>query len=78
MKVVEYSVQGDSFLAGQPRTWTSKEVANAFSSEIDMAPDGKRFVAVISMEAAEQRPSTHVTFLFNFYDQLRQRVPVRP
>jgi hypothetical protein len=39
-------------------------------------PDGKRFITVLpsSVGSAQDRP-THVTFLLNFADQLRRRVP---
>jgi hypothetical protein len=37
----------------------------------DLLPDGKRAVAV---PAADQKRSTHATFLVNFMDDLRRRV----
>ena len=44
---------------------------------IDLVPDGKRFVAL--MPAAEskgtQEAQNHVVFLQNFFDELRRKVP---
>jgi hypothetical protein len=42
----------------------------------DVAPDGKRF-AVVQAEASEQKGPQHVTFLLNFFDELRRRAPAR-
>jgi hypothetical protein len=41
----------------------------------DLAPDGKRFMFVLPVNPAEQKPPTHVTFLLNFADELRRKVP---
>jgi hypothetical protein len=44
----------------------------------DLAPDGKRFAVILNADGtAEQKPILHVTFLLNFFDELRRRVPVR-
>jgi hypothetical protein len=40
-----------------------------------LAPDGKRF-AVSAIEETEQRATaTQVTFLLNFFDELRRKAP---
>jgi hypothetical protein len=42
-----------------------------------VAPDGKRVVALMPAEGTEaQKTQSHVIFLLNFVDYLRQRVPV--
>ena len=41
---------------------------------LDLAPDGKRF-AVLPSEAADEKGSVHTTFLLNFFEELRRRVP---
>jgi len=41
----------------------------------DLAPDGKRFV-VLQREEPEQKGPQHVTFLLNFFDELRRRAPL--
>jgi hypothetical protein len=39
------------------------------------APDGKRLAAFLAHdEAGGQKPLTHLTFLLNFFDELRRRV----
>jgi hypothetical protein len=41
-----------------------------------LAPDGKRFAVIPMPEAtAEDKGPAHVTFLLNFFDELRRRVP---
>jgi serine/threonine protein kinase len=74
--VAGYSVQGDSFVPGKPRVWSESGVP-AGSSLSALAPDGKRFAVVLPSEIGnEQKPITQVTFLLNFFDELRRRVPV--
>jgi hypothetical protein len=41
---------------------------------MDLAPDGKRFAVLMSPQA-EPRSPTEVTFLLNFFDELRRKVP---
>ena len=74
INVVDYKVQGDTFVASQPRAWLQKLIPNTGAP--DLAPDGKHFVVVMDADAGEQKPSTHAVFLFNFFDELRRRVPV--
>jgi hypothetical protein len=43
-----------------------------------LAPDGKRFaVSLYSDGTMEQRTTRHLTFLLNFTDELRRRVPAQ-
>jgi serine/threonine-protein kinase len=73
--VAGYSVQGDSFVPGKPRVWSESGVP-AGNSLSALAPDGKRFAVVLPSEIGnEQKPITQVTFLLNFFDELRRRVP---
>lgn len=77
--VASYTVKGDSFLADQPRVWSEKRLANLgiTMSTYDIAPDGKRILALIPAEAADaQRAESHVVFLENFFDELRRKVPL--
>src|SRR5260370_30597235 len=68
--VSSYTANGEAFVAGKPVLWAEKKGLGIF----DLAPDGKRF-AVVHAEASEQKGPTHVTFLLNFFDELRRRVP---
>jgi hypothetical protein len=77
--VVGYTVQGDS-IRGNPRLWSEKALANTvtFSKNVDLAPDGKRVVALMPAEGLETQQSQHdVVFLENFFDELRRRAPVK-
>ena len=74
--VVEYAVTGDSFVPGKPRLWTETELSYPGNSNLALAPDGKRF-AVFPMPEAEgsEKGTVLVTFLQNFLDELRRRIP---
>jgi hypothetical protein len=71
---VSYSVDGDSFVHERPRVWIDKLGGTAW----DLAPDGKRVAVVTPVAAVEApKPDHEVTILFNFFDELRRRVPVK-
>src|SRR5262249_41926221 len=73
-----YTVKGDSFVAEKPRIWSSKALANVgLLRNYDVASDGKRIAALMPPENQEgQGAQHHVIFLLNFFDYLRQRIPV--
>jgi hypothetical protein len=75
--VAGYTVQGDSFVPDKPRLWSEKPLANtvSFSKNFDLAPDGKRIVAVMPAEGGESQH--HVVFLENLFDELRRRAPAK-
>ena len=78
--VAAYTVQGDSFMPDKPRLWSEKALSSTvnFSKNVDLAPDGKRIVAVLPAEGGEaQQPQHHVVFLENFFDELRRLAPVK-
>ena len=69
-----FSVNGDSFVAEKPRVWLSKLGGTAF----DLAPDGKRLLVLTPGDTPETPKDDHqIVFLENFYDYLRQRVPLK-
>jgi serine/threonine-protein kinase len=69
---VSYTAQGESFAAGKPRVWSETRLLNVIGIPVyDLAPDGKRIAAIL---AGDQGP-THLTFLLNFFDELRRRAP---
>ncbi len=41
----------------------------------DLAPDGKRLAAFVADDANDEKPPTHLTFLLNFFDELRRKAP---
>jgi dipeptidyl aminopeptidase/acylaminoacyl peptidase len=72
--VVDYSVDGDSFVPGKPRLWSDRQIFFPGVSNLDLAPDGKRF-AVLSLPDAGSAGSVHVTMLLNYFDELRRKIP---
>jgi serine/threonine-protein kinase len=75
--VVDYRVDNDSFIGGKPRLWSEQRIyfPGGFSN-LDLAPDGKRFAVLAPTEnAGSAKGSVHVTFLENFFDELRRRIP---
>ncbi|MBK5294618.1 MAG: PD40 domain-containing protein [Acidobacteriia bacterium] len=70
-----YSVNGGSFVPGKPRLWSEKRFpAGLQFGSYDLHPDGKRFAVLMGPEV-EEKPRSQVTFLFNFLDELKRRVP---
>jgi eukaryotic-like serine/threonine-protein kinase len=76
--VASYTGKGDSFSASKPRTWSETQLYSPTSDpNFDVSPDGSRIAAVLSRYATEEtKGPAHVTFLLNFFDELRRRVPV--
>ena len=66
-------------MADKPRVWSEKQLAGTVNAmrNVDLAPDGKRIIALMPVETAEaQKAQNQVTFLMNFSDELRRKVPV--
>ena len=73
--VATYTVKSDSFIADKPRLWSENKLTGAvnIAANVDLAPDGKRIIAL--MPAPESKESqSHVIFLLNFSDELRRKV----
>jgi serine/threonine-protein kinase len=78
LMAVPYSTSGDAFTPGQPRAWSASPFPGSrFGSrpDFDVAPDGKRVIGVMPSEGATSGESPGVTFLLNFADELRRKVP---
>jgi serine/threonine protein kinase/Tol biopolymer transport system component len=73
--VASYTVKSNSFVADKPRVWSEKRLANlGVVPNYDLAPDGKRIVALMPVQTAEgQKEQNHVIFLENFFDEVRRR-----
>jgi serine/threonine-protein kinase len=71
--VATYTIKGDEFVVDQVRLWSETTLAQPFGNakNYDLAPDGKRVIALIPARTQEH----HVIFLRNFADELRRRVP---
>jgi serine/threonine-protein kinase len=71
-----YKVAGGPFIPGKPRVWSDHRTMNLTASvAYDMGPDGRQAVVFSSDPQAEQKPVTEATFLLNFFDEVRRRVP---
>jgi Tol biopolymer transport system component len=75
------TVKGDSLEADKPRVWSERQIArggaNAGGKNVDLAPDGKRIIALMPVETAEaQKAQNHVIFLMNFSDEVRRKAPI--
>jgi serine/threonine-protein kinase len=75
--VVDYTVNGDTFIPGKPRQWSPVQLREMGSLNMTVHPDGKRFVVFPSpvKSVGGKTGNLDVTFLLNFADELRQRVP---
>jgi hypothetical protein len=75
--VVPYTVSGAVFAPGPSRRWSDATLS--FSGNLmpyDLAPDGKRVVASLAHEnEGASKVNLHLTFLLNFFDELKRRVP---
>jgi serine/threonine-protein kinase len=74
--VAPFVVKGDSFRAEKPSPWLEARIERRGSNRMfDVHPDGER----LALRPAEQRTDgakhDHVTFIFNFFDELRRIAP---
>jgi serine/threonine-protein kinase len=70
-----YSVKGGSFVPAARRQWSERRLPLfPVWLSFDLAPDGNRMIFLTTGEEQE-KPETHLTFLLNFFDELRRRVP---
>jgi serine/threonine-protein kinase len=72
--VAAYQVSGDSLVPRQPRQWSSIPTLSPGFTNLDLAPDGKRIAALLSLEPP-RTGTLHVTFLLNFFDELKRSAP---
>ena len=71
-----YSTQGDAFQAATPRIWSPTLVhRTGVQQNFDVSPDGKRVIMFPRPAAEGASGSLHATFLLNFFDEVRRRVP---
>jgi hypothetical protein len=73
--VANYEVKGETLLAEKPRQWAAKRLAAVgLTGNLDLAPDGKRFLVLMPVESPEPRESeSHVRLMINFIDEIRRR-----
>jgi Tol biopolymer transport system component len=76
--VLDYSVNGDSFVPGKPQMWSSRSLIYMGGLyPYDLASDGKRFAVLLDAAGAEQeqKRTESVVVLMNFFEELRRKVP---
>jgi len=78
IEVVDYTADANSFMPGKARVWSSEQIREQDTNPtLDLHPDGKRFAVFPRAESPEaDEGSTHVTFLLNFFDEVRRKVAV--
>ena len=76
--VVDYSVDGGSFVPRKRRLWSDKQLFFTGTGNLDLAPDGKRFAVLALPETPPgEKGTVHVTILLNFFDELKRRIPAK-
>jgi hypothetical protein len=76
IRVVRYTTTGDAIQAEKPRVWSDTPIfVRAGGAGFDLHPDGER-VAMAPRRDTTTGP-THVTLMFNFFDELRRVAPVK-
>jgi len=77
--VARYTANEHSFVPEKPRQWSPAPLFRpAYNAlwNLDIAPDGRRFVVLAPPEFSSAEPATvHATILLNFFDELRRRLP---
>ncbi|SPF55171.1 Serine/threonine protein kinase (fragment) [Candidatus Sulfopaludibacter sp. SbA4] len=77
--VVSCIAKGASLAPDKPRLWSPAPIIGAglVAWNFDLAPDGKRILALPAtpMSEGDEKGSVHVTVLLNFFDELKRRLP---
>ncbi len=76
--VSDYKATNDSFLAGKPQVWSDSPIGSTlFGGNFNQSQDGRRFAVLPRRDAPVDNGSVHVTFVLNFLDELKARVPTK-
>ncbi len=77
--LVPFNENGHSFVPEKPRQWSPAPLFRPNNNalwNLDIAPDGRRFVVLAQPESRREESATvHATILLNFFDELRRRLP---
>ena len=74
--VAKYTTSGDSFHADKPQVWSPGQFnCSGFVPEFDLHPDGQRLAVLKAGGNGEVLKVDKVSFVFNFFDELRRKVP---
>ena len=73
--VASYTIDGNSFVASRPRVWSPTPIRrDGVRQNFDISPDGTRAV-VFPQPAGQTEGPLHATFVLNFFDEVRRRIP---
>jgi serine/threonine-protein kinase len=80
--VAPYSLDGNAFRVENPRPWSEGRYLLNGSGvtrgrHFDLHPDGDRLAVARLPEPRAAARQDHVTFIFNFFDELRRLAPVK-
>jgi len=75
--VAPYTVEGDSFRPDKPRLWSDVPFTDrgARIRNFDLHSDGQRFAVLKASQTQAENKLDKVTFIFNFFDELRRIAP---
>jgi serine/threonine-protein kinase len=74
--VADYTASGDTFRPDKPRLWSPGQFTELYGTlNFDLHPDGQRFAVLKAPASVEGAPVNKVTFIFNFFDELRRKAP---
>jgi len=76
--VLRYTANDHSFVPEKPQLWSPVPLFRPTNNglwNLDIAPDGSRFVVLARPEPEIEEPTVHATILLNFFDELRRRLP---
>ena len=73
---VPYTVNGSSFVPGKPHPWSQQGIQlNGVNYPIDIAPNGKSFVATLAPGVSGGKSNLHLVFVLNFFDVVKRLAP---
>jgi len=78
LMMVSYGINGDTFIPGKPRLWSTQQIPISVGGpNMDLAPDGKHFAVFLAQPALAEQKLSGVNIQLNFLDDVGQRVPTR-
>ncbi len=73
---VPYTVNGSSFVPGKPRPWSQQAIQlDGVNYPIDIAANGKSFVAALAPGVSSNKSNLHLVFILNFFDVVKRLAP---
>lgn len=73
--VATHKVEGNTFRADKPQLWSETQFTDrGIDRNYDLHPDGER-LAILKANNEQSEKLDQVTFIFNFFDELRRIAP---